>query len=158
MNVLVNIFRDLFMTSAQKKSRKKLYGLLVENLEDTSEKTVKIIGSVKIFQKKVSPNTTYDKKNSSSDDHYYSNIPTVIVRHTRYDQHKHHGQKFIKSKIKHSKISISYHRKKINKNYYGSKTQNTKKRFSKQSSKYYEPHVKDYNNHYLIKKIKLKKN
>jgi hypothetical protein len=51
------------MTSVRKKSRKTLYGLIIENLEDKSKKTLKTIGKKDLFHKHSDITETIDTPN-----------------------------------------------------------------------------------------------
>ena len=119
----------IFMINA-KKSRKKLYGTIVENLEDKSKnKTIKMIDSLKSIQnikiENHSPIISGDKYIKQSRENIYFN-----PNHCAFGKYK--NMEIKHNKI-HSKIHISYNNNTESKNkiYFGSKTKNKNKLFNK---------------------------
>lgn len=138
----MNTTLGIFMLNISKKSRKKLYGLLVENIEDKSKKNPNTIFPIKIYQKfKQKINNIYGGENvynGQNTDNIANSMPIIPNKH---------NTKQNLPKIRKAKITISYHKSLVNKKYYGSKTRNKEPK-----NKYYECIKKNY------KHSRLKKN
>jgi len=111
------------MTDVQKKSRRCLYGSVVENLEKNSKKTIRTAGSLKFFQnKKIDTQLKilleYDNDNNIEQNRVYKSSPKKLLK--RKNKKRNH--------IKQSKIRILHHKSSGKKRYYSSKTQKPKKK------------------------------
>lgn len=115
-------------SNAKKKSLKNLYGCILENLEDTSKKTIKTIKSLKLFTNpKIIEQMDLAFSSEEECDNYVNSVKSSM---THISPNKY---KTPINKIKTAKISISYHKPKKRKMYYGSKTLRPKNRSKSQS-------------------------
>lgn len=118
------------MNGAKKKSRKKLYGLVVENLEDTTKSSSKNNFAINFCQKFINKaEKFYEEKECYINNKCVPLIlektrPIVNCKNTKKEKH-------ILPKIKKSKVTISYYKPYPKKKYFGSKTR--KKKLSLQS-------------------------
>lgn len=101
------------MTSFNKKSRKNLYGCIIENLETDSVKMLELLNNQPI---KPQNDEEFGETNEMSDCH----IPIYMLNKSNNAANNY-------NKIKQSKVIISHHNSKPKKDYFGSKTLTAKK-------------------------------
>lgn len=140
------------MTGTKEKNKKSLYGRHSENLGDESDKIIRTVESLKLFQnKKISDQVgQFDDNDIIEFDDSYEIInsykPTITGRPNSINRSV--------PKIKNSKVSISYHKPKPVKKYFGSKTDKSKKNNNQNGSKKKSNEVYDSPSKYHIKNFK----
>lgn len=133
------------MISIKKKSRKNLYGLVAENLEDITKKNIATIYPVKFDEQKnkISSQEKEEPKIKKC-------VPLVLEKLCcAINQEKlvYSKEKSFCPRIRKSKITISYHKYPPKKKFYGSKT-------GRVLSKYFESYLDKYEYYFKSKKKK----